>query len=265
VTDKMIDKVRRLSTLSSRCGLSLCDWLRLRYTERYQAGHVSLLGIDFSYVDAASLLSGLSEIFVQQCYKFQAQAQSPLIIDCGANVGLSVFYFKRLYPLSRIQAFEADPKIFETLRSNVAEAKFDNVLTNNRAVWISNDPIEFRSEGGYSGRVAMTGDDSNISRVNGIRLRDLLEESVDMLKVDIEGAENKVIVDCADRLHNVSTIFLEYHSHQHAAQQLDEILRVLKEAGLRYFIKEAFASEHPFMDRTTLDGMDLQLNIFAYR
>ena len=41
------------------------------------------------------------------------------VIDCGANIGMSITYFKRLYPKSKIIGFEPDPKIFETLKKNI--------------------------------------------------------------------------------------------------------------------------------------------------
>jgi len=63
----------------------------------------------------------------------------------------------------------------------------------------------------------------------------------------------------------VSSLFLEYHSHQHAPQQLDEILRALKDSGFRYYIREAFVPRHPLVRQYALDGMDLQLNIYGIR
>jgi FkbM family methyltransferase len=261
-------KIHDAFALRSRCGLGFPDIFQLRNAGRdgrYQAGRVRLFGADFSYVDATSLLAGLREIYIDECYKFKAPSQEPQIIDCGANVGLSVFYFKSLYPLAKIQAFEADPIICEILRTNVASAGFSGVDVRNRAVWIANEPVDFRTEGGFSGRVPLPGDVLNVTRVDGLRLRDLLDEPVDLLKIDIEGAENQVIIDCADRLRSVSALFVEYHSHQHAPQKLDEILRVLKFSDFRYFIKEAFVPRHPLVGQSVLDGMDLQLNIYGIR
>lgn len=38
-------------------------------------------------------------------------SEAPRIIDGGANIGLSVIYFKQLFPRSRTTAFEPDAKI----------------------------------------------------------------------------------------------------------------------------------------------------------
>jgi FkbM family methyltransferase len=264
----MLSKISGSLALRSRCGLGIRDILRLRRAakaERYRAGSIRFFGGKFEYVDAVSLIAGLREIYLDECYKFKARDERPIILDCGANIGLAVFYFKHLYPLARIQAFEADPAICRVLQTNVENAGFTDVTVRNRAVWIANQPVEFRTEGGFSGRVKMPGDSAGTTRIDGVRLRDLLHEPVDLLKIDIEGAENQVIVDCADQLRNVSALFLEYHSNEHSPQQLDEILRVLKHAQMRYIIKEAFVPQHPFIDRAALDGMDLQLNIYGIR
>jgi FkbM family methyltransferase len=41
---------------------------------------------------------------------------SPYIIDAGANIGLSIIYFKKKYPNSKIVAFEPDKLIFNILK-----------------------------------------------------------------------------------------------------------------------------------------------------
>lgn len=60
-------------------------------------------------------------------------------------------------------------------------------------------------------------------------------------------------------------MFIEYHSHPKESQQLAEILKILTSAGFRYYIKEAYVPKAPFIQRPTLDGLDLQLNIYAMR
>jgi hypothetical protein len=49
------------------------------------------------------------------------------------------------------------------------------------------------------------------------------------------------------------------------SQNLHLILQIVKDAGFRYHIKEAYTTVLPFMERRLNNGMDLQLNIFCYR
>jgi FkbM family methyltransferase len=265
ITGSLTNKFMLPWRFFNKCGLSPIDWLRLRKFPRYKGGRVLLWGINFEFVDVPSLFAGLKEIYLEQCYQFKADSDSPLIIDCGANIGLSVFYFKNLYPNARVIAFEADPIIFSVLKRNVKSAGLRGVELINKAAWDSDQTLEFRSEGGYSGRIAIAKEDGRLFSIKGARLKEYFDKQVDFLKIDIEGAEGRVIKDCADKLINVARIFLEYHSHHRESQKLAEILEFLRSSGFRYYIKEAYVPNAPFISCPTHDGMDLQLNIYAVR
>jgi FkbM family methyltransferase len=57
---------------------------------------------------------------------FQCNTDRPIIVDCGSNIGMSILFFKRLYPKARIIGFEPDPYTFEILSENV----YRNALTD---------------------------------------------------------------------------------------------------------------------------------------
>ena len=59
------------------------------------------------------------DIFVHRIYHFEAQRPDPLILDCGSNIGMSILYFKHVYPKARIIGFEPDLAIFPYLEENV--------------------------------------------------------------------------------------------------------------------------------------------------
>lgn len=223
-----------------------------------------LFGTKFKANSAFWFIHGLRELFIDETYKFNSLTDDPYIIDCGANTGLSVLFFKRLYPKSKIVAFEPDSKIFEILKENISQYNLKEVKLENKAVWKNNDGINFLASGGVGGHI-----NDNISEntifIPTFRLKDLLDKKVDFLKIDIEGAEYEVIRDCAEKLDNVENIFIEYHSEEKNEQMLDEILKILKEAGFKYYIKEAWNNQpKPFTnERNNL--YDLQLNIFGYR
>jgi FkbM family methyltransferase len=236
---------------------------RLYKTARFQEGYSNFLEFPFYFADAATFLHGYEEIFDQEIYKFNATSNAPNIIDCGSNIGLSVVYFKRLYPNARVTAFEPDKNIAQTLKKNIESFKLSNIEVNEKAIWINNNGIEFQQEGGFSGRIPKPGDTENIVKVPTKRLKDLLISKVDFLKMDIEGAEYPVILDCADSLENVENFFIEYHSHVKEEQDLHMILELLHSKGFRYHIHEAYTRKHPFVSNESMVGMDLQLNIFA--
>jgi FkbM family methyltransferase len=240
---------------------------RLRAAPRYTPLSSDLLGPRFDMVDGASFCACYEEIFGRGIYAFEPRTTTPFIIDGGANIGVSVAYFKQAQPGSRIIAFEPDPHIFQLLQANVRRAGYDNVDLINKALWNGDTEIEFWSEGADAGRISRRHDDEQPakSRVPAVRLRPYLMERVDFLKLDIEGAELEVLSDCADLLSNVRHLFVEYHSFVGEEQRLDALLRLLKSSAFRVYIQTAICPPQPFLATTDYVGMDLQLNVFATR
>jgi adenylosuccinate synthase len=91
------------------------------------------------------------------------------------------------------------------------------------------------------------------------------EPEVDLLKIDIEGAEYEVLKDCANSLSNVKNIFVEYHSWNSSTQKLSEILEVLEMNNFRYYIEDLSKRKQPFINHAKEKNMDLQLNIFGIK
>lgn len=67
------------------------------------------------------------DIFIRKDYYFETKSSSPYIIDGGGNIGMSVLFFKYLYPSSRIAVFEPSPSIFEVLKKNIEINKLQGV------------------------------------------------------------------------------------------------------------------------------------------
>ncbi|MFN3405090.1 MAG: FkbM family methyltransferase [Cytophagaceae bacterium] len=238
---------------------------RLGKIQRYYPAESNVLGNKITIPDSASFLFTYYEIFEKQIYKFQTSVRKPYIIDCGANIGLSVIYFKSLFPECEITAFEPDKGIYATLVSNLQSFGFSNVMTIQKALWSKEGHLDFISEGADSGRISNNQKEANAT-VETVRLKDYLDRKVDFLKIDIEGAETEVLSDCRDLLKNVERIFIEYHSFSGVDQSLDVILKILKESGFRFYINTpGIKSDNPFMKINTYSGMDMQLNIYGVR
>lgn len=236
----------------------------LRRYPRFQPVVTNIFGKPMEVPDAPSFLSTFRQIFEEKIYCFTANTDRPFILDCGANIGLSIAYFKQLYPRSVIVAFEADKAIFDTLSRNMQSLGYDDVELINRAVWNSETELNFTSDGGDGGRLSIP-DDQPSQVVKTVRLRDYLDRKIDFLKLDIEGAETAVLEDCADRLSNVECLFVEYHSFSGQPQSFHVLADVLAQAGFRLHIQAPMPAPQPFVKCTPFMGMDLQLNIFAFR
>ena len=216
-----------------------------------------------SVTDFLSVAWQLKEIFLDEQMKFLSAKESPFIIDCGANAGISILYFKKLYPQSRILAFEPDSSLMKILRENIIANKIEGVEPVEKAVWIDHAGVDFGSDGADGGSVFLA---SNMIRVPSVRLKDILlqEKEIDFLKMDIEGAEVEVLADCSVELKKVRNLFVEYHSWANRPQQLDKLLAALSMAGMRYFIQTiGETGVNPLLKKGSANEMDVQLNIYA--
>ncbi len=240
---------------------------RLKRLPRYQPTVTNLIGEPLHIIDAASFLSSYHQIFEREIYRFEPQDGEPTIIDCGANIGQSVFYWKHLFPKSRIIAFEPSPSAFFSLRQNCEENNLEKVKLIQSAVWINDDKLPFWEEGADAGRIntSHTSGSEEMIVVSAIRLKDFLNQPIDLLKLDVEGAEVELLIDCRDSLDQIDRIFVEYHSFVDQDQRLDEILKILRHAGFRIHIHPELVVNKPFLQETSSIGMDQRLNIFAFR
>jgi FkbM family methyltransferase len=241
------------------------EWRRLKRKPPNRLLESTLLGKKIYLSDALWYLHTYEEIFAKQIYRFQAATPKPKILDCGANIGLSVIYFKHLYPEAAITAFEPDPGIFALLTKNLASFGYHDISLVSKAVWIDDGILTFAPDGSVGGRIVGQTNGTGYIEVPTVRLRDYLDQPIDFLKIDIEGAESEVILDCADLLKNVDALFVEYHSKVEEPQVLHQLLEVLQNAGMRYHAQDSLQIQQPFIRKKGRWHFDLVLNIFAFR
>ena len=119
-----------------------------------------------------------------------------VVLDIGANVGVTALYFSQVFPNAAVYAFEPAPDNFAVLSKNVANCAriraFNFALGAQDAtleLYASDNPVNF---GGYS--LHATGSDTSkrvsipVRNVAGV-LAELSLTSIDVVKVDTEGAE----------------------------------------------------------------------------
>jgi FkbM family methyltransferase len=247
--------------------LTARDYWKVINTAPLEESSVRLFGSQFHFSDGPGFIHSLEEIFHEEVYRFDSSSPTPFIVDAGANIGLSVVYFKRRFPDCQIIAFEPDRKIFSLLERNIRSMGYNGVDLRNSAAWIENTELMFYSEGSLAGssEIDFSGAGNKYS-VKAERLRNTLQDRrVDFLKIDIEGAENTLIFDLENTLGKVDCVFLEYHSIPSKPQRLPEVLARLSAEGFRYSIRgNSDIMRFPFVDHRPV-GFDLQLNIFCYR
>lgn len=245
------------------------NWFKEKFLKHANAGPTRVYHYNkrkIYYVSPAELLHTMKEIFVEEIYKVRLPTDA-YIIDCGANIGLGTIYLKEQYPQSEVIAFEPDEKNFSLLVKNIHSFGLENVIARKEAIWVADTILNFSGEGTMGSRIETISSSSG-QKVKAVRLKDFLQRKVDLLKMDIEGAEYAVLKDIASELHQVKYLFLEYHGTFQQTDQLTEIFTLLHHAGFHYYIKEAAnIYQKPFMAKEMIpkSDYDVQLNIFCLR
>lgn len=236
---------------------------------RYTKTFLQLFGQEIHIPDIASFRFMYKEIFEQEIYKFKTSTRVPYIIDGGANIGLATIYLKRLFPTSKIVAFEPDSEIFKNLKHNIEAFNFDQIELIEKGLWNIDTSLFFKPEGADAGLIGEI-DKNNTSlekKIKVVSLKPYLQETVDFLKLDIEGSETIVLKDIQGDLCKVDRIFVEYHSFIKQPQTLNEIIDILTKAGFRLYmsIPGNNSLSSPLTGLGDDYNMDFQLNIFGFK
>jgi len=236
-------------------------WLYLKFISRLmvfpfiRARRISeekVLGATMKVADYGTFLGLTSEIFFHRIYSFETTSPSPMILDAGSNIGMSILFFKHLYPRCRVIGFEPDPQTFELLQANAQRNRWQGVDLHNKALHSSEGDINFYSDPDRiaSGKMSTVRERFPESanravrcqKVQTVRLSTFIQEEIDLLKMDVEGAEIAVISELAasGRLRLIKEMFIEYHHHLKSDEDnLSRMLRPLEDNGFGYQISSS--------------------------
>lgn len=242
------------------------EFRRIARYPRFTDGYAYLFDKPFKFHDSLSFIHTYRELFLNDIYRFRPSGTADTIVDCGANMGLSVLYFARNYPMHRIIAFEPDERIYPVIRENIATFGLDQVTLHKKAVWDKHEQLNFFSDQGMGGRVNVDYSDQSPFVIEAVPLKDFIGPKVDFLKIDIEGAEEVVLKANAGLLREVSNIFFEYHNDVRSGQSLHELLALMKDEGFHYYVKESATRKRPFVDQDLIcERFDMAINVFCYK
>lgn len=161
-----------------------------------------------------------------------------LIVDAGANVGMTSLYFSSFFNNSRIIAIEPDLSNFKQLNKNIVLNNLqEKIVPLNNALWINKtDKLsinsEFRDGENWAKSVKLSNDNDNVIPITLSEIIDNsnLPDVIDILKIDIEGAESELF-NSTDFLNilscNVRFLCVEIHEEFNSKQWYFDILERL--------------------------------------
>lgn len=217
---------------------------------------VPIMGHPIRGHDARTLTYLFNDVFMSGHYAVELDADTPTIVDCGANIGLATLLFKIRYPAATVRCLEANPATFRMLETNVRANGLHGVRASNEAVWSAEGEIELfvgADPGGLRASVRRERGGDRAVRVPTVRLSRVLGSlpTVDLVKLDVEGAEHAVLEDllASGTIAVPRQYVIEYH-HQVAgdAPRLAPFLAAFEQAGFRYHLAARRGRAHAFQD-----------------
>jgi len=224
--------------------------LRRKFAGAAPGSLVKYLDFELRITDGRSFFIQIKDEFVHGIYHFETENPCPVIIDGGSNIGVSILYFKQLYPNARIIGFEPDPAIFRMLSENIERNHLKDVEVFELGLGDSEGTTTFLADNSASGQF---GEGENGITVNVAALSKYIDGPIDFLKLNIEGQELPVLeeLEASGKLGHVRELVFEYHGWAESEQRLGELLNLLHRNGFRYFVHDfddetGYATKPPF-------------------
>lgn len=166
---------------------------------------------DFSALPQAARIRARYEALI-------SEGKTPLVIDCGAHVGLSAVWFASHFPKATVYSIEPNTANFEMLERNTKA--FANVVAFHGGVWGQSCHLEISNpeSGSASFRLREVFDAPGEKRTDLLRAYTVdelagreQENGLLLVKIDIEGAESELFRNPAEWMSNVPAIVIELH------------------------------------------------------
>lgn len=226
-------------------------YIRSLFLKKTKEVTVKIFGYKITAYDYNIILFLFKEIFLSKEYYFKTQNKNPKIIDCGANIGMSILYFKFLYPNCSIIAFEPNPMAFLLLKKNIIQNNLIDVELKNVCLSDREESIEF-----FTGENLLTasnlrerGGESKLN-IQAVRLSDYITDNIDLIKIDVEGAEFEILGDLIStkKINFSERYIIEYHHRMNSNKLLADFIKPFEEWNFGYSLKTSFSELGSFQD-----------------
>jgi len=228
---------------------------KLQFNKSQNEVTSNLFGYKFTTYGYKSMLFQFEEVFMSREYFFKADNNNPSIIDCGANIGFLAIYFNYLFPNCTVIAFEPNPESYYLLRKNIEQNNLTNVKVYNYALSNENGTIEFfigNQKGSLHASIFNNRGGERSVSIETKKLSEFIgDKTFDLLKMDIEGAEDNVIDDLTNskKINQIEQYIIEYHHKiQGSVSKMSLFLKPFEEAKFEYNILASFGKLGSFQD-----------------
>lgn len=154
-----------------------------------------------------------AQVLVEKHYEFELPINPRFIIDAGANIGLAAVYFANRFPDAAIIAVEPEADNYAMLCRNAAP--YPQIRPLRAALWSENCRLHLFDPGQGSHGFQIRSDSAGSAAVDAVTVDYILQQAgmkeVDLLKIDIEGAEKEVFEASAEWRGRMLAVMAELH------------------------------------------------------
>jgi FkbM family methyltransferase len=199
----------RIKSIFLRLGadkIKALHWVNYFFVQLIKSDSATVQGHKMFLDPHDSLNLSINEVYekAETDLAYKEVKEGNVILDIGANIGYYTLIFAKLAgPNGKVYAFEPDPDNFAILKKNIETNGYQNVVLVNKAVSDSNGKIKLYKSDTNSGdhRIYDSDDGRGFTEIECVRLDDFFrgnELSVDLIKMDIQGAEYKALSGMAE-------------------------------------------------------------------
>lgn len=157
------------------------------------------------------------KVFIDEEYEIPFEGEPQFLLDAGANIGMATVYFATKYPKASILSIEPESSNFELLKRNCLGLK--NVKLIRAALWphVGRVSVECSGAEFWATRVhELSTPASGLHSVQATTISEVIREtgvqSIDLLKIDIEGAELELFAQGTEEwISFIKVIAIELH------------------------------------------------------
>jgi FkbM family methyltransferase len=158
------------------------------------------------------------EVLLDECYYLPKECTKNVqtIVDLGSNIGLSSLYYFQHFPKADFICVEPSPTNFQLLQKNTAIIPANQIDRYEGAIHSVSGEVSFEVDAIAWGGKMDTSTNSKSQKVKAYSMGEIIQksniQSIDILKVDIEGGEAFLFSENTDWLKLVKLIIIEIHS-----------------------------------------------------
>jgi FkbM family methyltransferase len=239
-----------------RLGLDFALSRLLLVSQKKRIGRVRKVrfhgGVQLCYRLNKGDLHGIREVWFDEAYRLPFDDPQGILLDLGANIGLTSVWLAKRYPIERVIAVEPDESNAMLARRNLELNGIEGEVLE-AAVGPHNGTGKFESSQiSNLGKLSDKGKEVVMVTVDAI-LEKYACTRIGLSKIDIEGGEQQLFDGPLDWLSRIDAIIIEFHP------PLVEYSRIIKNIESRHFKyicsnsvfpynMDCFKSSKPFVD-----------------